>query len=158
MSSLIREWKKAMKHHKFNSDEIGWYILLRIRIRSCLCSEVGPGSRSKPDRIRNTRRDQVKLEVFFLRKTIYFCLSFSNWQRSIVQTSKWFWHQLWGRRWRCPRGHQSQESSFDELNKTNLLLDNHSYHQCDTFPRTGYSIVRTIVPNTISSTQITRRL
>ncbi len=61
-----------MKHHKFNSDEIGWYILLRIRIRSCLCSEVGPGSRSKPDRIRNTRRDQVKLEVFFSEKPYIF--------------------------------------------------------------------------------------
>jgi hypothetical protein len=30
--------KKAMRHHKFNDDEIDWYILLsRIRIRSGLC-------------------------------------------------------------------------------------------------------------------------
>jgi hypothetical protein len=51
--------EKAMKHKKFNKDEIGWYILIsRIRIRSGLCGRIRirpkTGSGPKPDRIRNT--------------------------------------------------------------------------------------------------------
>ncbi len=49
------EVEKAMRHHKYSTDEIGWYALLsRILIRSGLCWEVGSESGPKSDKICNT--------------------------------------------------------------------------------------------------------
>jgi hypothetical protein len=53
--------KKATRHHKFNTDEIGWYMFpIKIRIRSRSMLEVGAGSGPKPDRIRNTEVHSYK--------------------------------------------------------------------------------------------------
>ncbi len=52
--------ENAMKHHKFNNDGTGWYILLStIWSRSGLCWEVSSGSGPKPDQIHTTASGHI---------------------------------------------------------------------------------------------------